>query len=100
MATKRFLAYLQGNPFTVEADIVEVNGVRVVRGMEVQIPFTLPELDDPDEEYYIALPDSLLDNCYTRPTPAAPTLRDHFRSEVIDRNLSIDGHLDETPEAT
>lgn len=94
---RRFLAYLQGNPFTVEADIVEVDGQKIIKAMEVQIPFTLPELNEPDTEYYVTLPDSLLDNCYTRPTPAAPTLRDHFRSEVIDRNLSIDGQLDETP---
>ncbi len=99
MPRQLYLAYLKGHPFTVEAEVIEVAGAKVVKGMEVQIPMELPDgVVDQNEgmEYYIPFPEEILDNCYTAPHAAAPTLRDHFRSEVIDRNLSIGGHLDAT----
>lgn len=97
MTRQCYLTYLKGHQFVVEAEVLEVAGSRIVKNMEVQIPLSIDELD-PTAEYYIPMPDEILDNCYTAPHSAAPTLRDHFRSEVINRNLSIGGHLDNTTE--
>lgn len=90
MAKQLFSTYLVGVPFAVEAEIVLIGGSRFVKGLEVQMPMNLPDgvttSDSEEIEYYLPMPDVLLDHCRTE---GGIVLRDHFKAQVIGQLSNI-----------
>ena len=82
--------YLHGVPFMVEGEIVEIAGSKFVKGIEVQMDLSLPDgvqtTDSDKMEYFLIMPDVLLDHCRTE---GGIVLRDHFKAQVINQVSNI-----------